>query len=79
MNTLTDKRIMKADFTPHAYYAATDCPGISIQIDDERQKIRYRINNEKASRWVNLYFNKNGAFFNIGSKRYHLNNFMRIH
>lgn len=67
------------NFKPQAYLCLTNNGGISIELNNTGEAIRYQWYNQKPSRWIKLYYNLNGdAYFKINGIRYHLYKFLRI-
>jgi hypothetical protein len=71
---------MNKNFKPQACMTLSNLGGISIEINNTGEAVRYQWYDKKPSRWCEIKYNIKGEpFFRIRNTRYYLNKFMRFH
>ena len=70
---------MKENFKPQAGLTLSNFGGISIEINNTGEAVRYQWYDKKPSRWCEIKYNMAGEpFFRIKNTRYYLNKFMKF-
>ena len=64
------------EYKPTGYLTLSNGGGVTVQVNDCGDGIRYQWYDEKPSRWQEIKFNTKGAYFTISGRKYYLNEFM---
>lgn len=71
---------MRKKFIPQAALYLTNHGGITIQINDSNDMVRYQwFNNKPSNRWQSIKYNKHGLpYIRVRNVRYYLDQFMKV-
>jgi len=66
-------------YKAHAFLGLTNLGGISIEVSDDGDAIRYQWYDNKPSKWQEIKYTKSGKpYFTVNKTKYYLDEFMRI-
>jgi len=66
------------DYTPQATMPLSNLGGVSIQVSDDGDEVRYQWYDNKPSKWQEIKYTKSGrAYFRINKTKYYIDEFMR--
>ena len=67
------------EYEAQAYLTLSNIGGVTIQISDDGDGVRYQWYDNKPSRWQEIKHTSSGrAFFRINKTKYYLDEFMRL-
>ena len=71
---------MEKKFVAHAVLCLTNHGGITIQVNDNNDMVRYQwFDNKPSKRWQTIKYNKHGLpYIRVRNVRYYLDQFMRV-
>lgn len=69
----------KETYSPQGYLTISNIGGVTIEINNTGEAVRYQWLNNKPSRWCQIRYTLSGrAYFLIKGIRYHLDKFTRL-